>query len=247
MLTWTSLAWVARAPDGRQTADLVSLSQMSQAFRHGALPPDVEAAMVGEWAWENIRLVLARYSSLAPPGTADTRGTDGEPELELTLTVQRDAVGRVTSLSGVRPDSGRTFAAARPHGLPVTMPPPPRPGQELPRRWPATPSLRDVLDWSLEPPLPARLASLLYVLALLVAGVLAVAAIIAGIYSLFERLNDATEGRMVVLALLVGLGWVLGGGLVAAVVVVLGRAAAGLVLVANRLDEKARDETKRDE
>lgn len=232
MLTWTSPAWVARAPDGRQTADLVSLSQMSRAFRHGVLPPDVEVAVVGEGHWENIRLVLARHASLAPPGVADAR--DSVPQLELTLTVQRDAIGR--------PESGRTIAAARPQ--PPTVPPPPRPAPEFLRRWGATPSLREVFDASLETPLPARLASLLYGAALVVAALAWLAAIIVGVASLFTRLNDANEPRLVVLAFLVGLAWVIGGVVVAAVVVVVGRAAAGVLLVAQRVDEKLREESE---
>jgi hypothetical protein len=218
-LTWRSPAWVARSPDGRQTADLVSLSQMSRAFRFGMLPPDVEVAIVGEWQWENIRLVLARYASLAPPGGTEREGL---PELELTLTVQKDAIAHRTPMQ-------------------PTLPPAPRFASEFPRRWRAS-SLREVFDIPLETPLPPRLATLVYGAALVVAAVTWLTAIIAGIASLFSRLNDASDARTVTLAVLVGVGWVLGGVLLAAVIVIAGRAAAGVVLVAQRVDEKLSDE-----
>jgi hypothetical protein len=243
-LTWTSPAWVARDHDGRQTADLISLSQMSRAFRRGMLPPDVEVALAGEWNWENIRLVLARYASLAPPSAADVRGTDRAtdslPELELTLTVQKDSIGRAIP-APERADSRSNIRV--PPAAPVpTVPPAPRVPPEFPRRWSATPSLREVLDPSLEPPFPPRLASILYGTALVLAAAAALAAVVIGIASLFARLNEASDPRMVVLALLVGIGWLLGGGLAAAVIVVVGRAAAGVVLVAQRIDERLREE-----
>jgi hypothetical protein len=233
-LSWTSLAWVARAPDGRQTSDLVSLSQVSRAFRRGELPPDVEVAIAGEWHWENIRLALARHASLAPPDAADDRGTDRRPDslpdLELTLTVQRDSIGR----------SAAPVARS-------TVPPGPRTVSELARRWPATPSLRQVFDSSFATPLPAPLASLVYAAALAVAAAVLLVAIIAGLTTLFTRMNEASEPRTETLAVLVGLGWVLGGLLVAAVVVILGRAAAGMVLVGQRVDERLQEERERRE
>jgi hypothetical protein len=242
-LSWTSLVWVARAPDGRQTSDLVSLSQMSRAFRRGELPPDVEVAIAGEWHWENIRLALARHASLAPPGAADDRGTDrgpdSLPDLELTLTVQRDSIGRA------RAESGTRIPAAP--AAPSTMPPGPRTVAEFPRRWPATPSLREVFDSSFATPLPARLASLVYAAALAVAAAVVLVAIIAGLTALFARMTEAHEPRMETLAVLVGLGWMLGGLLVAAVVVILGRAAAGMVLVGQRVDEMLQEERERRE
>ena len=245
-LTWTALVWVARAPDGRQTADLVSLSQMSQAFRHGVLPPDVEVAIVGEWQWENIRLALARHATLAPPAGTDIRGTESEslPRLELTLTMQKDALGRSNPPSGERANSGRSIPIARTQA--ATVPPAPLgAAPEFLRRWGATPSLREVLDPSLETPLTARLASLVYGAALVLAALSWLAAIIIGVASLFSRLNEANEPRLVVLALLVGIGWVLGGVVVAGVVVIMGRAAAGIMLVAQRVDEKLREDGER--
>jgi hypothetical protein len=248
-LSWTSLVWVARAPDGRQTSELVSLSQMSRAFRRGELPPDVEVAIAGEWHWENIRLALARHASLAPPGAADERGTDrgpdSLPDLELTLTVQRDSIGRSAAHAGAHAESGTRIPAAP--AAPSTMPPGPQTVAEFPRRWPATPSLREVFDSSFATPLPARLASLVYAAALAVAAAVVLVAIIAGLTALFARMNEASEPRMETLAVLVGLGWVLGGLLVAAVVVILGRAAAGMVLVGQRVDERLQEERERRE
>jgi hypothetical protein len=242
ILNWTSAIWVARAPDGRQTADLVSLSQMSRAFLQGTLEPDVEAAIVGEWAWENIRIVLARYASLAPTELTDVRNAGdpfgGAPEFELTLTMQRDLVGRSYPAHGALPPP-------TPPPMPASMPPPPPPrpmvASHFPPNWIAAPSLGEVFHPSLATPLPARLASLLYGVALFVAALVALVSIIAAFASLFSRLNDATEPRLVVLGLLVALAWLLGGGTVAAVVLLLGRAAAGVVLVASRIDEKLRD------
>ena len=48
-LTWAARVWVARSPDGRSTAQPVSLSQLARAFAKGLLPPEVEVAIDGEW------------------------------------------------------------------------------------------------------------------------------------------------------------------------------------------------------
>src|ERR1700677_4070048 len=92
-LMWGSRVWIARSPDGRSTAEPVSLSQLARAFARGQVPPECEVARDSDRVWENIRVVLARYADLAPPHAHESgRFSDSIPQLELTLTVQKDSL-----------------------------------------------------------------------------------------------------------------------------------------------------------
>jgi len=233
-LTWASRVWIARSPDGRSTAQPVSLSQLARAFRKGLLPPEVEVALDGEWVWENIRIVLARYAELAPPQAHDSgHYSDGLPQLELTLTVQKDAL-----VHGVPANAPLPAAAPLP-----AVSPPPRTAMTptVPPRAEAAPAAGELLDFSFATPLPARLAPLLYGIAVLVAGLVLVGAVIFGLVAMVERLAEAYEPRMTVLALLVGLSWIVGGAVAAGAIALVGRAFAGLILVARRIEEGLRD------
>jgi hypothetical protein len=225
--TWASRVWIARSPDGRSTAQPVSLSQLARAFRRGLLPPEVEVALDGEWVWENIRIVLARHAELAPPHAHDSgQFPDSFPQLELTLTVQKDVM--MPAIPGMP-------------GLPDVVAPPARLSPTVPPRASVEPAARELLDFSFATPLPARLAPLLYGAAVVVAGLTLLGAVIIGLTSMVERLGEAYEARLVVLAVLVGLVWVIGGAVVAAAIVLVGRSFAGLVLVARRIEEGLRD------
>jgi hypothetical protein len=230
-LTWAARVWVARSPDGRSTAQPVSLSQLARAFAKGLLPPEVEVAIDGEWIWENIRVVLARYAELAPPHAHDSgHYSDSFPQLELTLTVQKDAL--MPNLPA--------FPADAP--LPnVTGPPRVTQTNTVPPSADAAPAARELLDFSFATPLPARLAPLIYGAAVLVAGLTLLGAVIYGLVTMVERLGEAYEARMVVLALLAGLSWIVCGAVAAGAIVLVGRAFAGLVLVARRIEEGLRD------
>jgi hypothetical protein len=248
LMTWTSRVWFARTAEGRQTREPSSLSQMSRAFREGVLSPDVEVAIGGEWVWENVRLVLARYASLAPPNAHEQRDAgrppEGFPELELTLTGQRDAPGPA--------EGDATVPAPAP---PVQLPPPALPPPTAPpalddrarRAAPTLPPIvlrhlaedRDGVS-SLDVAIPPRLPSLVFlscaavaVLVLLVGGGI-------GIEACSDRLADAVDARTTLIAVLVGLAWLFGGAVVATAIAVLGRAAAGILLVARAVDENAR-------
>jgi hypothetical protein len=229
-LTWAARVWIARSPDGRSTAQPVSLSQLARAFRRGMLPPEVEVALDGGWVWENIRIVLARHAELAPPQAPDSAHySDSFPELELTLTVQKDALPNMPAI----PAAGPLPAISGPPRTMLTPTIPPSAG--------ASPAARELLDFSFATPLPARLAPLIYGASVLVAGLMLLGAVIYGLVSMVERLGEAYEARMVVLALLVGLSWIVCGAVAAGTVVLVGRAFAGLVLVARRIEEGLRD------
>lgn len=251
-MTWTSPVWFARNPEGRQTREPSSLSQMARAFRQGALSPDVEVAIGGEWVWENVRLVLARYASLAPPSAHDQRetgrGSEGFPELELTLTAPH---------AGAPPDEGDDVTVPAPGPpvplpgpAPASLPPPPampafddRARRIAPTMPPtlARPSVEPAgaeatFDVAIPPGLPNLVfyaCAALAVLVLLVGGGF-------GVQACSDRLIDAVDARTTLIAVLVGLAWLLGGAVVAAAIAVLGRAAAGVLLVARKLEERTR-------
>jgi len=230
-LTWASRVWIARSPDGRSTAQPVSLSQLARAFRRGLLPPEVEVALDGEWVWENIRIVLARHAELAPPHAHDSgHYSDSFPQLELTLTVQKDALMPAMPAIPAAPPLPDVVAPAPARMVPTV---PPRASME--------PAARELLDFSFSTPLPARLARLLYGAALVVASLTMLATLVFGLTTMVERLGEAYEPRMVVLALLAGLTWVVCGCVAAGTIVLVGRAFAGLVLVARRIEEGLRD------
>jgi hypothetical protein len=261
-ITWTSRVWFARNASGAQTREPSSLSQMSRAFRQGVLSPDVEVAIEGEWAWENVRLVLARYASLAPPNAHDVResgrASEGFPELELTLTGQRDGpLPAPESGDDVTvPAPGPPVVVPAPFPRPAPLPPPPHvpPAPALPaldeRARRALPTMPPVAPRALEPDagpqagfdvaIPERLPSLVFlscaaaaVLVLLVGGGLGVAAC-------SDKLAEAVDARTTLIAVLVGLVWLVGSAVVAAAIAVLGRAAAGILVVARKVDQRSR-------
>jgi hypothetical protein len=230
-LTWATRVWVARSPDGRSTAQPVSLSQLARAFAKGLLPPEVEVAIDGEWIWENIRIVLARHAELAPPQAHDSgHFSDSFPQLELTLTVQKDAI--MPNLPAIPSPAPLPAVAAPPRAMQTTT---------IPPSAGAAPAARELLDFSFATPLPARLAPLIYGAAVLAAALTFLGALIYGLVSMVERLGEAYEARMVVLALLAGLSWIVCGAVVAATLVLVGRAFAGMVLIARRIEEGLRD------
>ncbi len=257
-MTWTSRVWFARSANGRQTREPSSLSQMSRAFRQGVLSPDVEVAIDGEWVWENMRLVLARYASLAPPNAHDVRdngrASEGFPELELTLTGQHDG-------GPLPPESSDDVTVPAP-GPPVAAPLPP-PTPPLPQ-FPSAPPLpsfeerarrtaptmpptqprsfapTDRPEPAFDVAIPPRLPNFVFlscagvaVLVLLVGGGI-------GVQACADKLADAVDVRTTLIAVLVGLSWLIGSAVVATAIAVFGRAAAGILLVARKIDERPR-------
>ncbi|HEX8795882.1 MAG TPA: hypothetical protein VF765_33265 [Polyangiaceae bacterium] len=263
-MTWTSRIWFARNGKGGQTREPSSLSQMSRAFRQGVLAPDVEVAIDGVWVWENVRLVLARYASLAPPNAHDLResgrASEGFPELELTLTGQHDGMPLPPESSDdvTVPAPGPPVPVVPPMAAPLPAPRPPLPHLPPP---PAVPALderarraaptippvgprsfapNDGVESAFDVAIPERLPNYVFlacvavaVLALLVGGGI-------GVQACSERLADAVDARTTLIAVLVGLAWLLGSTVVAAAIAVLGRAAAGILLVARKIDERPR-------
>jgi hypothetical protein len=233
----------------------VSLSQLARAFARGQVPPECEVARDSDRVWENIRVVLARHADLAPPHAHETgRFSDSLPQLELTLTVQKDA------LTASNPHS--TAPPAAPDGPPLPSFPlssaelPSSPVSAVPQipaytrpvdvstvppAAGAGPGEGDLFDFTFATPLPARLAPLLHGAAVLVGGLTLAGALILGITTMVERLGEADDARTVVLGLLEGLAWIVGGGAVAGSVVVVGRAFAGLVITARRIEEALRE------
>ena len=61
-----------------------------------------------------------------------------------------------------------------------------------------------------------------------------------GIQSCNDRLADAIDARTTLIAVLVGLAWLVAGALVAIAIAVLGRAAAGVLLVVRKMDGQTR-------
>lgn len=256
-MTWTSRVWFARSAGGRQTREPSSLSQVSRAFRQGVLSPDVEVAIDGEWVWENVRLVLARYAALAPPNAHDVRDNgrdfEGFPELELTLTGQHDG--------GPPPESSDDVtvpAPGPPVAVPLRAPTPPLPqfpsAPPLPsfderarRAAPTMPPTQprsfppdDRPEPAFEVAIPPRLPNLVFlsfagvaVLVLLVGGGI-------GVQACADKLADAVDARTTLIAVLVGLSWLIGGAVVATAIAVFGRAVAGVLLVARKIDQKPR-------
>jgi hypothetical protein len=265
-MTWTSRVWFVRNALGAQTREPSSLSQMSRAFRQGVLAPDAEVAVEGEWVWENVRLVLARYASLAPPNAHDLRdgGRDAEgfPELELTLTGQLDpppsgAVARSEDVTVPAPGPPVPVPAPVPGPLPPpSLPPPPRFPSSPPlpsfdeHENRAVPTVPPAMPRSMPPgngvespfdvAIPARLPSFVFLSCAAVAGLVLLVGGGLGIESCSDRLADAVDARTTLIAVLVGLGWLLAGAVVAAAIAVLGRAAAGILLVVRKLDEEKR-------
>jgi len=200
--------------------------------------------------WENIRTVLARHADLAPPQTHDSgRYSDSIPQLELTLTVQKDSLtGSVPLPQGVPDGSPLPSFPLSSAELPPSMASPALPtfGRpvEVPTFPPAAPTTSaegDLFDFTFATPLPARLAPMIHGAAVLVGGLTLAAALILGITSMVEQLGQADDARTVVLALLEGLAWIVGGVAVAGSILVLGRAFAGLVVTARRIEEALRD------
>ncbi len=249
-LTWGARVWLARSPDGRSTAEPVSLSQLARAFARGQVPPECEVAREGDPAWENIRAVLARYAELAPPHSHDSgRFSDSIPQLELTLTVQKDSLTGSAPVPQLAPDASPlpSFPLSSAE-LPASMGSPPLPtfGRPVevptfPPAAPATAAEGDLFDFTFATPLPARLAPLIHGAGVLVGGLTLAAALILGITSMVEQLGQADDARTVVLALLEGLAFIVGGVAVAGSILVLGRALAGLVVTARRIEEALRN------
>jgi hypothetical protein len=269
-MTWTSRVWFARSGNGRQTREPSSLSQMSRAFRQGVLGPDVEVAVEGEWVWENVRLVLARYASLAPPNAHDLRDSgrtsDGFPELELTLTGQIDQPpsGHQRSEDETMPAPGPPVVAPVAGPLPQhtplpppALPPPPRmpsapplpsfddrPQRTVPTVPPAAPrSMAPNAGGAESPfdvPIPARLPNLVFLSCSAVAALVVLVGGGVGVQSCSDRLTDAVDARTTLIAVLVGLAWLVAGAVVAAAIAVLGRAAAGILLVVSKMNDEKR-------
>jgi len=259
-MTWTSRVWFARNASGAQTREPSSLSQMSRAFRQGVLSPDVEVAIDGEWVWENVRLVLARYASLAPPNAHDARETgrasDGFPELELTLTGQMDSPPAINRNEDVTvPAPGPPVVVAPSPGPlpPPPLPPPPRlpsgpplpsfEGQPsrvvstIPPAAPRTTRPSAGAESAFDEAIPSRLPSFVFLSCAAVAGLVLLVGAGMGIESCSDRVADAVDARTTLIAVLVGLGWLLAGVVVAAAIVALGRAAAGILLVVRKMDD----------
>jgi len=260
VMTWTSRVWFARNASGAQTREPSSLSQMSRAFRQGVLSPDVEVAIDGEWVWENVRLVLARYASLAPPNAHDARETgrasDGFPELELTLTGQMDSPPAINRNEDVTvPAPGPPVVVAPSPGPlpPPPLPPPPRlpsgpplpsfEGQPsrvvstIPPAAPRTTRPSAGAESAFDEAIPSRLPSFVFLSCAAVAGLVLLVGAGMGIESCSDRVADAVDARTTLIAVLVGLGWLLAGVVVAAAIVALGRAAAGILLVVRKMDD----------
>jgi hypothetical protein len=247
-MTWTSRVWFARNAAGRRTRTPSSLAQMARAFQQGVLGPDAEVAVAGDWVWENVRQALARHASLAPPAGQDARdsGSGGEafPELELTLTGQVDVPDHSDDVT--RPASQ----------APVSLPPMPAPPassaptmvDERARRMsptipsslapPPPPSL--VEPQAFEVAIPARLPHQVFLACSALAALALLLGVGLGIDACNERLVDAFDARTTLLAVLIGLGWVAGGVIVAAAIAVLGRAAAGVLQIAHLMERKTR-------
>ena len=264
VMTWTSRVWFARNASGGQTREPSSLSQMSRAFRQGVLSPDVEVAIDGEWVWENVRLVLARYASLAPPNAHDARETgrssEGFPELELTLTGQMDppsATNRNEDLTVPAPGPPVVVAPSPGPLPPPALPPPPRlpsspplpsfegqPSRVVSTVPPAAPRTMRPSEGAgspFEEAIPPRLPHLVFLSCAAVAGLVLLVGAGMGIESCSDRVADAVDARTTLIAVLVGLGWLLAGVVVAAAIATLGRAAAGILLVARKMDDDTRD------
>lgn len=266
-MTWTSRVWFARSANGRQTREPSSLSQMSRAFRQGVLSPDVEVAVDGEWVWENVRHVLARYASLAPPNAHDLResgrASEGFPELELTLTGQHDGLPQPPESSDdvtvPAPGPPVPFPAAplpAPTPLPAPLPAPAAPLPRLPlpaavpvldeRARRAAPTMPPVGPRSIPPTdggeaafdvaIPPRLPQQVFLACVAVAGLVLLVGAGLGVEACVDRLADAVDARTTLIALLVGLAWLVGGAVVGGAVAVLGRAAAGILLVVRKID-----------
>lgn len=263
-MTWTSRVWFARST-GRQTREPSSLSQMSRAFRQGVLAPDVEVAIDGEWVWENVRLVLARYASLAPTNAHDLResgrASEGFPELELTLTGQLDGAHSPPESSDdvTVPTPGPPVPAPVPLAAPRPAPLPPPPHLPSPPAVPAfeerarraAPTMPPVGPRSFAPDegraepafdvaIPARLPSLVFLSFAAVAIVVFLVGAGLGVQACSDKLADAVDARTTLIAVLVGLAWLLGSAVVAAAIALLGRAAAGILVVVRKLDERPR-------
>jgi hypothetical protein len=264
-MTWTSRVWFARNSIGGQTREPSSLSQMSRAFRQGVLSPDVEVAIDGEWVWENVRHVLARYASLAPPNAHDLRESgrmsDGFPELELTLTGQMDPppppgpTSRSEDLTVPAPGPPVVVSPVGPLP-PRTLPPPPplpppaplpsfddRPARTVPTVPPAGPRSMPANVGSeslLDVPIPPRLPNLVFLSSSAVAAIVLLAGGGIGIESCNDRLVDAIDARTTLIAVLVGLAWLIAGAVVAITIALLGRAAAGVLLIVRKMDEGPR-------
>jgi hypothetical protein len=257
-MTWTSRVWFARNATGAQTREPSSLSQMSRAFRQGVLSPDVEVAIDGEWAWENVRLVLARYASLAPPNAHDARESgrtsEGFPELELTLTGQMDPPPPDRNDDLTVPAPGPPVMAPVPGPLPApALPPPPRlpsgpplpsfEGQPsrvvstIPPAAPRTTRPKGGAESAFDEAIPSRLPYLVFLSCAAVAGLVLLVGAGMGIESCSDRVADAVDARTTLIAVLVGLGWLLAGAVVAAAIAALGRAAAGILLVVRKMDD----------
>ena len=261
-MTWTSRVWFARNALGGQTREPSSLSQMSRAFRQGVLSPDVEVAVEGEWVWENLRLVLARYASLAPPNAHDVRESgrvpEGFPELELTLTGQMDPPPPTNRSEDVTvPAPGPPVIAPAPGLLPppTPLPPPLPPPAPLPsfddrakRTVPTVPpagprsplALNDGAESPFDVAIPPRLPSVVFLSSAAVAGLVLLVGGGLGIESCSDRLADAVDARTTLIAVLVGLAWLVAGAVVATAIAVRGRAAAGVLLGARKRDESSR-------
>ncbi len=189
---------------------------------------------------------------LAPPQAHDSgRFSDSVPQLELTLTVQKDTLTASSSpgqsaqedpplpsfpLSSAElpSGSGSPPPAAPMYVRPVEIP-------TVPPGAPLGPVEADLFDFTFGTPLPARLAPLIHGAGLVVGGLTLVGALIVGITTMVEQLGQADDARTVVLALLEGLAWIVGGGAVAGSIVVGARAFAGLVITARRVEEALRD------
>jgi hypothetical protein len=229
----------------------VSLSQLARAFARGQVPPECEVAREGDRVWENIRAVLARHADLAPPHAHDSgRFSDSLPQLELTLTVQKDALTANAPVPHAAPEGpplpSFPLSAAELPSTPMSSALP-RPTYARPVEVPTVPPAAvagpgegDLFDFTFATPLPARLAPLLHGAAVLVGGLTLAGALILGITSMVERLGEADDARTVVLALLEGLAWIVGGSAIAGSIVLVGRAFAGLVITARRIEESLR-------
>jgi hypothetical protein len=263
-MTWTAHVWFARNASGGQTREPSSLSQMSRAFRQGVLSPDVEVAIEGEWVWENLRLVLARYASLAPPNAHDVRESgrvppEGFPELELTLT------GEVGPPSATHRSEDVTVPAPGPPVVVAPTPAPlPPPALPPPPRLPSAPPLpsfeghpsrhastmppaahrttppSNAPESAFDEAIPPRLPSLVFLSCAGVAGLVLLIGMGEGIQSCNDRVADAVDARTTLIAVLVGLGWLLGGGVLAIAIALFGRAAAGVLLVARKMEDETR-------
>jgi len=232
----------------------VSLSQLARAFARGQVPPECEVARDSDRVWENIRVVLARYADLAPPHAHESgRFSDSIPQLELTLTVQKDSL--TTSAGHSIPPPAASDGPPLP-SFPLSSAELPSPASavpqipsytrpvEVPTVPPAAgagPGEGDLFDFTFAIPLPARLAPLIHGAAVLVGGLTLAGGLILGITTMVERMGEADDARTLVLGLLEGLAWIVGGGAVAGTIVVVGRAFAGLVITARRIEETLRE------